>query len=210
MKWKQENRSTSAVEHQSSVFSPVAGGSETAHDGEPPKGGRVFMVWIPFVLCALTLVIAIVFTLNLTGRLNDTADRARVERLETRLEALRAETKRIDAALDKLAGLEGQVADLDRALAEIRDRLGRLSAETARIRKSHTALRQQLKARSPAKPPASATRPAKTFYHRVRRGETLYAIGRRYGTTVKRLQQDNHLGPRDKLHPGQVLKVRIP
>lgn len=44
-------------------------------------------------------------------------------------------------------------------------------------------------------------------YHRVRRGDTLSAIARRYGVPVAELQRTNRLGPKRLLRVGQVLKI---
>lgn len=45
-------------------------------------------------------------------------------------------------------------------------------------------------------------------YHKVRSGDTLGAIARRYGTTVSRLCQLNGIRPTTTLHIGRSLKVR--
>lgn len=45
-------------------------------------------------------------------------------------------------------------------------------------------------------------------YHKVRSGDTLGAIARRYGTTVSRLCQLNGIRPTTTLHIGRTLKVR--
>jgi membrane-bound lytic murein transglycosylase D len=46
----------------------------------------------------------------------------------------------------------------------------------------------------------------RTFYHRVRRGETLYAIAKRYGVTANELREWNSLA-RSSLRAGQQLRV---
>ncbi len=219
MKWKQENATPSAVEYRGPVFSPVSAGGEADRADAPAGDGRAFGIWLPFILIGLALVVVIFLVVTLTGRREEAVDLARIERLEARMEQLQEDITRIDTALEKFAGIEAQVADLDRSQAETRDRLVRLATETARIRKSSAALRQQLRRAAPTAAPkamkqARTAKPTvkapKTIYHRVRRGDTLYAIARRYGTSVKRLQQDNRLGPRDKLQPGQVLRIRVP
>lgn len=43
--------------------------------------------------------------------------------------------------------------------------------------------------------------------HKVRRGDTLYEIARRYGTTVRAIQAANNMGRRTLLSIGQVLEV---
>ena len=43
--------------------------------------------------------------------------------------------------------------------------------------------------------------------HRVRRGQTVGSIARRYGTTIKAIQQVNNLGSSNLIRVGQVLKI---
>ena len=43
-------------------------------------------------------------------------------------------------------------------------------------------------------------------FHKVRRGETLYSIARKRGTTINTIMKLNHLKKNAKLKPGQILK----
>ena len=43
-------------------------------------------------------------------------------------------------------------------------------------------------------------------FHKVRKGETLYSIARKRGTTVNAIMKLNHLKKNAKLKPGQILK----
>ena len=43
-------------------------------------------------------------------------------------------------------------------------------------------------------------------FHKVRKGETLYSIARKRGTTINALMKLNHLKKSSKLKPGQILK----
>ena len=43
--------------------------------------------------------------------------------------------------------------------------------------------------------------------HRVSRGQTVGSIARRYGTTIKAIQQANNLGSSNLIRVGQVLKI---
>lgn len=52
--------------------------------------------------------------------------------------------------------------------------------------------------------PATA---AGTHTYRVKRGDTLYTIAKRFGTTVSTLQRLNRMGTSTRLHAGQVLKL---
>jgi LysM repeat protein len=64
-----------------------------------------------------------------------------------------------------------------------------------------------------AAPPAASPSPTlpttadSTRTYRVKRGDTLYVIARRFGTTVSTIQRLNHMGSSTTLHAGQVLKL---
>jgi LysM repeat protein len=45
-----------------------------------------------------------------------------------------------------------------------------------------------------------------TRLHKVKKGETLFAIARKRGTTVDELRRLNRLGKNPRLLPGQILK----
>jgi murein DD-endopeptidase MepM/ murein hydrolase activator NlpD len=55
-----------------------------------------------------------------------------------------------------------------------------------------------------AAPAASYQQEAR--FHKVRKGETLYSIARKRGTTVNAIMKLNHLKKSSKLQPGQILK----
>lgn len=57
----------------------------------------------------------------------------------------------------------------------------------------------------PAPPPASTSSVSKTY--KVRKGDTLWAISRRFGANEKELRAWNGLSAKGTLHPGQTLKV---
>lgn len=56
--------------------------------------------------------------------------------------------------------------------------------------------------------PAPKTRSSWTNY-RVRRGDSLWSISRRYGVSVRELQAWNNLGNRSKIVVGQRLRIRV-
>lgn len=67
-------------------------------------------------------------------------------------------------------------------------------AEYQRVYRELAALQQQLL-------------PTDRFIHRVRSGESLWVIARRYGIGVRDLQRMNGLGPRTLIRPGQRLVI---
>jgi N-acetylmuramoyl-L-alanine amidase len=54
---------------------------------------------------------------------------------------------------------------------------------------------------------AEAAPPVKYLKHTVKKGETLWAIARRYGLTTDTLRALNHLESNCKIFPGQKLTV---
>ena len=52
----------------------------------------------------------------------------------------------------------------------------------------------------------AATYVQETHFHKVKRGETVYSIARKRGTTVDAIMKLNHLKRTSKLRPGQILK----
>jgi len=68
----------------------------------------------------------------------------------------------------------------------------------------------QQQSQKQAKQPARATRTQQQAqtggYHKVQRGETLYAIARKHGTTVDAICRLNRITQRTVLRPGQILK----
>lgn len=46
-----------------------------------------------------------------------------------------------------------------------------------------------------------------SFLYTVRRGDTLWALSRRFGTTIARLAEDNHIPDPDLIYVGQTLRI---
>ena len=121
-------------------------------------------------------------TLNALGGMD-----ARITRLET-------DADRLTKAVDKAAGDE-------RPLAR---RIDGLAQKVARLTETVGALTSQ-----PPKNPVPRDVPTTkaTRYHLVRKGETLYAIARKYGLTLDDLLTLNNLKKGRAILPGQKLVV---
>jgi len=62
----------------------------------------------------------------------------------------------------------------------------------------------------PERPRAGSSADARRLRHRVRRGETLWSIARRYGVSIRDLARWNKRGTRQTLRAGQRLTVYLP
>ena len=71
---------------------------------------------------------------------------------------------------------------------------------------NYAALAQQQPRQQQAKPATRTTRQQTSSYHKVQRGETLYAIARKHGTTVDAICRLNRITQKTVLKPGQILK----
>jgi LysM repeat protein len=47
----------------------------------------------------------------------------------------------------------------------------------------------------------------RAYYHEVQARETLYAIARKYGLTVKQLVTSNNFSDADRIYPGQKILI---
>jgi 5'-nucleotidase/UDP-sugar diphosphatase len=157
------------------------------------------------------LLVIILFVLIFSGGKDGKADE--------RLSALQARVDQIDKKLAGLAGLEERVAQ-----AEKQARLAQQSMAGAD--RQYNILEGKIeelsrKAQAPQKkesaPPAQAEPPKKEQEkpaaqtaertHVVKAGETLYEIGKKYGTSVEALRRLNQLKPGQAIRPGQKLVV---
>jgi membrane-bound lytic murein transglycosylase D len=57
--------------------------------------------------------------------------------------------------------------------------------------------------------PAGGTPRDEVIVHSVRRGDTITSIAKKYGASSGDVLKENGLGPRDKIYPGQKIRVRV-
>jgi len=119
----------------------------------------------------------------------------RVSGKDKSTEALAQMAQKMAAMEQKIASLEKQQEDLVsgpvKSLAGKVEMLEKRSAE---------------KPEPPASPKAQATPPTKR-YHKVKKGETLYGIAKRYGLSVEELKRMNKLSPKTTVAAGRNLIV---
>jgi LysM repeat protein len=158
----------------------------------------------PYLFLGAGLVVLLAFLVlfiplsRTTGSSNQVKSlEGRLKNIEERVFALEGVEKRLAQVEQRTAGIEGaekKVAQLEQRVAE----LTRLTEKPAAP--SPTPTKAQ-KASTTSQPSPEAR------YHKVRAGDTVYGIARRYGLTVDELTRLNKLGPGAVLHPGDKLVV---
>ncbi len=132
------------------------------------------------------------------------ADIARPDRtalLEDRLSQVEATIARLGEQANRFERHVERIGTMEEGLTL---KIKQVSDEVDRLKQN--AGPATVKPAAPAKPLAAKTVPA-ARYHEVKPNETLYSIGRAYGTTVGELRRRNNLSPKDVIHVGQKLKV---
>jgi len=174
---------------------------------------------LPYIVGGVVVIILIiVLSAMLAGRRGGSEAR-RLHSLEARIQQLEKGVATIGAIDQALSRLEKQEEKLD-ALSQRFDRFeNTLNTQVDQIIKELGALHQKIDrpaqagkaaARKGAQTPKSVSTQKEPRYHQVRAGETLYRIARRYGLTVKQLQDYNHIGPQTAIYPGQKLRLTAP
>jgi|GEM_PF-1480040 len=80
---------------------------------------------------------------------------------------------------------------------------------TSRYHHSASEKKYRKPARTISRKPAQTRQrsPRRTLRYRIRRGDTLYSLARRYKTTVTRIRKANNLTSRSRIKQGQILKI---
>ena len=145
--------------------------------------------------------------------------------LESNFENAAIETKELQAPVDAqaLQNLETRIGQLELAANQralkVNNALESMSKKLAEMESRPS--EQQAKSVSkpepePAPPPAAKPKSANTKppakkdtakYYTVKKGDTLYSIGRKHGVSVDRLMQINKLSKASHIVPGQKLTI---
>jgi LysM repeat protein len=168
---------------------------------------------IPYILMAVGLVIVLVVFFISMSKEDEVEDVSRIDALEQRLGAIedrlfkleginpRAETigeqnKTLDSLILKVSQLE----------ADVTARMDQLSSDLSKLGRKVTTVERATPV-SAKKDTSAKETPAKAVYHQVRRGETLYGIGRQYDVSIEDLRKFNNLTRGESIYPGQRLIV---
>ena len=111
---------------------------------------------------------------------------ARIGRVETAL------SLKMDALAEQVEKLESRLAAMEKA-----PRPAKASPPVVPVKKPAV-----------KKPAATAKTPKAPMFHTVKKGETLYSIGKKYNISVSRLRTLNKLSEKTDIYPGTNLLVR--
>ena len=141
---------------------------------------KIPYVWIGAGLIGLVVLIIILFP-----RTGDYG-------LARKINSLDAKLKQMEGNLDRLLWIEARLDQMEEKIREFEVILNTLEKFG------------KLPTQPTAKSPETVS---KARYHRVRAGETLYGISRRYGLTIEELRRLNKLPKEATIYPDQKLLI---
>lgn len=211
MKWKDtadaETIETEEMEFDEERYATLGGGGQRI-DGFP--WGKMAM--------GAAVVIAIFLVLSSFG--SDPSDPGdQIQFLEKRLEALEKKVvlselpTAVSPSVETDAGAQKMLAQrMDQLEAALDQRFDKINVEMKRVRELAQRATREKKAAPKPKPTPDKPKPqvksTAAATYRVLKGDTLYAIGRKYNMRVDTLRRINGLGKDDSIQPGQMLKVK--
>jgi LysM repeat protein len=173
--------------------------------GSSPQGRTLI-----FAVAAAVIIIAFIVIFFGGGDDGVSED---LKSLPTRMDGLEKRLIQVELAGSRIAGVEGDLKavkqslrSLEGGVKSLRREIDTLNREFAALsRKTTSALQETSRVPQAEKkaPPEATPRT-----HTVRRGDTLYSISRKYGTTVDAIRRLNDLTPQEAIQPGQ--KLRLP
>jgi LysM repeat protein len=198
---------------------------EESYDYSTAEGGAAKRSMKPIVIAGAVLLGSIIVVLMFLSGSPRSAEKDLLKNMEARLKATEeklAKLEWIDTGLARLDRKEKEMAtmsermqQLEAAMSKKADQLARetvkppataKAAEMMPVPKAEAVAQKPESAKTPATAPG-AKADAKTKIHVVQKGETIYAISRKYGVPADQLMKQNKLGPKDPLKPGQQLVI---
>jgi len=167
---------------------------------------------IPFILMAAGLVLVIaVFFISMSGE-EKSIDVSRIDAIEQRLGGIEERLIKLEAINTRTEGMGEQNKALDALKLKISKletdataRMDQLSSDLSKLTKKMLAVEHITPAAE--KNASGGESSARTVYHQVQSGDTLYGIGRQYDVSVEELRKMNNLSPGKVIYPGQKLIV---
>jgi len=158
-------------------------------------------------------LILIILLILLFSRIQSVRLESRIVALENRVNNAEETVNTEDSVDERVA----QILEKAQAVDQIRERLDQseeaLTSKMNQIVKEQDRLKQQIaevriQKLTASTPKTISPKTDGSRYHVVKRGETLYQIGRQYGLTVQKVRLLNKLDDGDAIYPGQRLLVK--
>lgn len=158
---------------------------------------RSLVFWGAGVLI-LIILIALIFGGNSEDLSKEIQSiKARLDQIEKRLITPEDTGQKITRLEGKVKLLEPSIARLEKSERSLKNDLNKLGQQVHRLQAG--AGSAVSKAGVPSHP--------KPRYHTVRRGETLFGIAQKYGTSISKLRGLNKLTKAQRIQPGQKLLI---
>lgn len=216
MKWKKDkttfdagdikvNHDEDEEELQDEEYSPW----QTASPGN--QGRKIFQLPdLPLKTIGIGLLVVItgIIIMVFASGSDDDLYKDKIMGLENRIQLLENQLADIRPALAKKSAVPDLAARLDRLETSIHSRMGQITGQISSLKKQVSAKKTVLRSKNKTSKSTEKTA-AKVRLHKVKPGDTLYDIARRYGVTVKQLKQWNKLSSSGRIYPGQKLKVGV-
>jgi anti-anti-sigma factor len=161
------------------------------------KGNKV-----PFILLGAGFLALFVVAVFLINRVPIKATGVDLAPLQSKLDLLETRLVRLEEHYKDFSQVQMNIAGLKNSLS---GRMDQLSVELDKLKMDL----KQTKEKTVASIPSKRREPQTTVvrYHKVRYGESLYRISRRYGISISELCRLNNLDPKKHIYPGQRLKL---
>ena len=179
-------------------------GYQTLTEKKPlPRGWFI----VPVLLVGIVIVVMVAIWFR--GTPENTQANGRIQQIEDRIIMM-------EKRLAELTGIDEKMSSLERdgqAYLQAIERLTRLETTVSmRVERIEQALSTlQAKQTKPQPKTKKVTKPTtikkESITHVVKSGDTLYAISRRYDTSIDQLRKDNKLNKNSTINPGQKLII---
>jgi LysM repeat protein len=167
--------------------------------------GKTIILWAVGILI-LIAIISFLFGGG-TG-----VSKKELDSVTTRLTRLEKKTENLEGVEGKIAYLEKEDKELEKSAAKMDKSIGFLISQINTLNKKIDSLQKSMSSTSVGTKPSSIKKvkqapQAKSQYHEVRAGDSLYSIAQKYGISVDELCRINNITKKHVIQPGQKLKV---
>ncbi len=173
----------------------------------------------PFIIMGIGLLVIVVIFFsvypknsgqNASPETAGTTDR--LQQLEDKMSGMQTQLEGLSQVEQDMELQKKSVARLDSTDASISLRVDRVAEELEALQKEVETIKSKTSTETKSTAASSQAQKPKTGSqagdYEVRKGDTLYSIGRQYGVSVETIRKLNGLSAQDTIQPGQKLKVK--